>query len=211
MTIIIKFLPSPTERKNALPSPANAPLAPRVPRRPRGHPPPRPSSKPRAGGAPTARQINNLASCPVKRRAVDGMLTAWSRNSLGTVRPWPPRGRPIRPHRPPADARARQRQSERAPLDGRQGRILPYTVLYSGSDKPSEAIAVPLLNHSKPEGVLSVLSTQAVKPHRPLTDREWAILVRAGAENDPLIIEALNLFNATVALVVRNPTKSFIT
>src|SRR5262249_44980560 len=52
------------------------------------------------GGADRATD-NNLASCPVKRRAVDGMLTAWSRNSLGTVRPWPPRGRPIRPHRPP--------------------------------------------------------------------------------------------------------------
>ena len=37
-----------------------------------------------------------------------------------------------------------------------------------------------------------------VKAHRPLSEREWAILVRAGAENDPLIISALNLFDATV-------------
>jgi len=39
---------------------------------------------------------------------------------------------------------------------------------------------------------------ERVEPHRPLTHRERAILVRAGAENDPIIIGALNLFNGTV-------------
>jgi hypothetical protein len=47
-------------------------------------------------------------------------------------------------------------------------------------------------------GVPAVLSAQAVKPHRPLSEREWATLVRAGAENDPIIMEALCLFNARV-------------
>ena len=47
-------------------------------------------------------------------------------------------------------------------------------------------------------GVPGVLSTPTVEPHRPLTEREWAILVRAGAENDPVIIEALKLFNGRI-------------
>jgi hypothetical protein len=40
--------------------------------------------------------------------------------------------------------------------------------------------------------------SEVVKPHRPLTEGEWAILVRAGAENDPVIIEALKLFNGRI-------------
>jgi hypothetical protein len=46
-------------------------------------------------------------------------------------------------------------------------------------------------------GVLGVPNTSA-EPHRRLSMREWAILVQAGAENDPFIIEALCLFNARV-------------
>lgn len=57
------------------------------------------------------------------------------------------------------------------------------------------------LRSHKPE-LLALLTNQKrperVKPHRPLSEREWAILVRAGAENDPIIIEALNIFNATI-------------
>jgi putative DNA primase/helicase len=39
---------------------------------------------------------------------------------------------------------------------------------------------------------------QIVKPHRPLTERERAILARNGAEHDPIILEALHLFNARI-------------
>jgi hypothetical protein len=39
---------------------------------------------------------------------------------------------------------------------------------------------------------------ERMEPNRPLTDHERAILVRAGTENDPIIIEALDLFNGTV-------------
>ena len=50
--------------------------------------------------------------------------------------------------------------------------------------------------------MLALLANQKppelVRPHRFLTKREWAILVRAGAQNDPVIIEALNLFNAKI-------------
>jgi hypothetical protein len=60
-----------------------------------------------------------------------------------------------------------------------------------------------ILREHKPD-LLALLNagisggTEVVKPHRPLSEREWAILVRAGAENDPIIITALNLFNATI-------------
>jgi hypothetical protein len=61
-----------------------------------------------------------------------------------------------------------------------------------------------LLRAHKPEllallaNPISLERTEVAKPHRPLSEREWAILVRAGAENDPIIIEALRLFNARV-------------
>jgi hypothetical protein len=44
----------------------------------------------------------------------------------------------------------------------------------------------------------SLKPAEVVKPDRSLSEREWAILVRAGAENDPIIIEALRLFNARI-------------
>ena len=37
-----------------------------------------------------------------------------------------------------------------------------------------------------------------VRPNRALTERELWLLQRAGAENDPVIIMALNLFNGTI-------------
>jgi hypothetical protein len=46
-------------------------------------------------------------------------------------------------------------------------------------------------------GVLAVLQP-TVRPNRPLTERELCLLQRAGAENDPIIIMALNLFNGTI-------------
>ena len=60
-----------------------------------------------------------------------------------------------------------------------------------------------ILREHKPD-LLALLNggisgrAQIVRPHRPLTEREWAILVRAGAENDPIIITALSLFNARI-------------
>jgi hypothetical protein len=40
--------------------------------------------------------------------------------------------------------------------------------------------------------------TRVKRSQRPLTDREWAILVRTGAKHNPLIIEALNLFDGRI-------------
>ena len=54
------------------------------------------------------------------------------------------------------------------------------------------------LNDFEP-GVLSVLSVLAIEPHRPLSERECGILAEVEAENDLLILEALRMFNATVA------------
>ena len=70
--------------------------------------------------------------------------------------------------------------------------------------RPSRLVTPDLadrLRANKPESLALLADQKApelVKPHRPLTEREWAILVRAGAENDPIIISALNLFNATI-------------
>ncbi len=50
-------------------------------------------------------------------------------------------------------------------------------------------------------GVPSVLGE--LRPNRPLTEQELLLLRRAGAENDPLIITALNLFNATIVELSR--------
>jgi hypothetical protein len=45
-------------------------------------------------------------------------------------------------------------------------------------------------------------SVPKAKLHRSLTAREKHILKQVGASNDPLIIEAINLFNAEVRDVV---------
>jgi len=54
-------------------------------------------------------------------------------------------------------------------------------------------------------GLLALLSEskttrtpEVVRPNRPLTEREIWLLRRAGAENDPIIITALNLFNSKI-------------
>jgi hypothetical protein len=62
------------------------------------------------------------------------------------------------------------------------------------------------LNDFEP-GVPGVPSVLAIEPHRPLSERECVILAQAEAENDPLILEALRMFNATVAGI--EPTDNF--
>jgi len=52
-----------------------------------------------------------------------------------------------------------------------------------------ERCSVAVQKEGKPE---------IVCPHRPLTERERAILPRSGAEHDPIIIEALNIFNGRI-------------
>ena len=47
----------------------------------------------------------------------------------------------------------------------------------------------------------------AIEPHRPLSERERVILAEVEAEIDPLILEALRMFNATVAGI--EPTDNF--
>jgi hypothetical protein len=47
--------------------------------------------------------------------------------------------------------------------------------------------------------VLGVLKPNApLKPYRPLTEHERDVLRRNGMENDPLVIEALNIFDGNV-------------
>jgi len=52
-----------------------------------------------------------------------------------------------------------------------------------------ECCTVAVQKEAKPE---------IVNSHRPLTERERTILARSGAEHDPIIIEALNLFNGRI-------------
>jgi len=62
-----------------------------------------------------------------------------------------------------------------------------------------------ILREHKPE-LLSLLGVgnpsnlpEVVKPHRPLTEIERALLVRwCGTDNHPIILDAISLFNATI-------------
>jgi hypothetical protein len=49
------------------------------------------------------------------------------------------------------------------------------------------------------KGVLAVLNESKPTPHRPLTESERVLLMRCcGTDEDPIIIDAINLFNATI-------------
>jgi hypothetical protein len=50
-----------------------------------------------------------------------------------------------------------------------------------------------------PRTGIDLLTTDFLHHRRTLTERELSILRAAGAENDPIILDAINLFNATVA------------
>ena len=49
-----------------------------------------------------------------------------------------------------------------------------------------------------PRTGIDLLTTDFLHRGRTLTEHELSILRRAGAENDPIILDAINLFNATV-------------
>src|SRR5215831_9143114 len=75
-------------------------------------------------------------------------------------------------------------------LLGRLGRLFQT---HSGSEPThagNEHQLTEKLNDFE-RGVPGVPSAPAIDPHRSLSTREWAILRRAGAENDPIIFEAL--------------------
>jgi hypothetical protein len=106
--------------------------------------------------------------------------------------------------------RTAESHSASAPLKsgllGRLGRLFQTRsgteVTHTGNkDRRTEK-----LNDFKP-GVPSVLSVLAIEPHRPLSERERVILAGVQAENESLILEALRMFNATVAGI--EPTDNF--
>jgi len=80
---------------------------------------------------------------------------------------------------------------------GRLGRVFQT---HLGTDQPGQLKAdqPPEQVNECERGVPDVPNELAVKPQRTLTEAEWAIFARAGAENNPLIIEALTLFDGTI-------------
>src|SRR5262249_38366291 len=97
--------------------------------------------------------------------------------------------------------RVNQTHSAGAPVKtgllGRLGRLFETHLEGDQSKGDKKSPADHQLNECG-KGVPGVLNAPAARFHRPLTGHEWAIMVRAGAENDPLIIEAVRLFNVRV-------------
>jgi hypothetical protein len=91
-------------------------------------------------------------------------------------------------------------------LLGRLGRLFQT---HSGTEvthAENKDLMSEKLNDFEP-GVPGVLSVLAIEPHRPLSERKCVILAKVEAENDPLILEALRMFNATVASI--EPSDNF--
>jgi hypothetical protein len=92
-----------------------------------------------------------------------------------------------------------QSHSEEAPIKtgllGRLGRVFQS---HLERRREIEASGFPLLQQNDIRSAVPAVLESEVRPNRPLTDREILLLRRAGAENDPIIITALNLFNATI-------------
>jgi len=97
--------------------------------------------------------------------------------------------------------RGNESHLEDAPLKtgvlGRLGRLFQTHLGTEITREEKERPSIEKLNECE-KGVPAVPNAPIVKPHRPLTDREWEILVRAGAENDPIIFEALRVFDARI-------------
>jgi hypothetical protein len=92
-----------------------------------------------------------------------------------------------------------QSHSEDTPIKtgllGRLGRVFE---IHAQRHREIEASGFPLLQQNDiRSGVPAVLESE-VRPNQPLTYREILLLRRAGAENDPVIITALNPFNARI-------------
>jgi hypothetical protein len=80
-------------------------------------------------------------------------------------------------------------------LLGRLGRA------FSTHAQRNPAILVPsppIVQHNDIKNSVPAVLESDVKLNRTLTERELLLLRRAGAQNDPIIITALNLFNARI-------------
>jgi hypothetical protein len=106
--------------------------------------------------------------------------------------------------------RTAESHSASAPLkSGLLGRLGRLFQTHSGTEvthAENKDLMSEKLSDFEPDvpGVLSVL---AIEPHRPLSERECVILAEVEAENDPLILQALRMFNATVASI--EPSDNF--
>ena len=80
-------------------------------------------------------------------------------------------------------------------LLGRLGRLF-QTHLEPGQNTEEDVSPAGEINDNE-RGVLPVLGPP-VRPNRPLIEHELRLLRRAGMENDPVVMTALNLFNGTI-------------
>lgn len=92
-----------------------------------------------------------------------------------------------------------QSHSEGAPIKtgllGRLGRAFP---IHAQRQVEIETSNCPPSQQNDIKNRVTAVPGSHLKPNRALTERELSILRRAGAENDLIIITALNLFNATI-------------
>jgi hypothetical protein len=92
-----------------------------------------------------------------------------------------------------------QSHSEVAPIKtdllGRLGRVFET---HARRHPKIGASAFPVIQQKDITGGVPAVLNPQLRPNRALTERELSILRRAGAENDPLIITALKLFNARI-------------
>ena len=88
-----------------------------------------------------------------------------------------------------------QDASIKAGLLGRLGRVFDIHARRHAEGKSSDS---PIVQQNDIATSVLAVPESEVRPNRPPTEHELSILRRAGAENDPLIITALNLFNATI-------------
>ena len=118
--------------------------------------------------------------------------------------------KPLAVH-PPVLGRLNQSQSAERPLKtgllGRLGRA--FESRFERERTQGENASADLHYRSDFEkGVLSVLSDPTPTPHRPLSKHERAVVIEwCGTDNHPFILEARNLFNATIVEIV--PTAAF--
>jgi len=136
-----------------------------------------------AGNGPDAKKHRRRIFMLCGDRQIKPLVISRITESVGSGRS----GRPFRSHLKAA--------AIKTGLLGRLGRAFST---HAQRHSETETGRLSLLQQNDIErSVLSVPESH-LKLNRALTERELSVLRRAGAENDPIIITAISIFNATV-------------